>query len=104
LVGIGGVVALKFQDDDAGYLQWVAQHASGFVLNCERHPKPDYLTLHAVSCHSITGEQPADRHWTMKYIKVCADDVADIEAWVRATVPAGTAWPCPICSPLGRAQ
>jgi hypothetical protein len=94
-------VAVTFQDDDVGYLQWVAHHATGFVLNCERHPKADYLIVYAATCRSVTGRQTAGSHWTKGYIKICAEDMADIEGWVRTTVPDGTAWPCPICSPLG---
>jgi hypothetical protein len=92
-------MAVKFQDDDDAYLNWLSGHPDGFVLNCERHPKPDYLILHAASCHSITRLQPAARRWTKGYVKVCADTVADVEAWVRATVPDGSAVACPICSP-----
>jgi hypothetical protein len=92
-------MAVKFQDDDDGYLEWVSTHPNGFVLNCERHPKPDYLFLHATSCHSITRLQPAGRRWTKSYVKVCSDSVSDVEAWVRENVVDGLTAPCPICSP-----
>ena len=35
----------KFVDNDAGYLDWIAQNPDGFVLNTYRKPTPGYLKL-----------------------------------------------------------
>lgn len=45
----------RFQDDDAGYERWLADHADLFVLNTARNPAPNYLMLHRAVCHTIAG-------------------------------------------------
>jgi hypothetical protein len=34
----------RFQDEDAGYLDWIAEHPAGFVINCAPTPLPDACT------------------------------------------------------------
>lgn len=31
-----------FANDDASYLNWIAENPNGFVLNVERSPRPEY--------------------------------------------------------------
>jgi hypothetical protein len=35
----------EFVDEDDRYLDWLADHPNGFVLNCGRKPSPSYLIL-----------------------------------------------------------
>lgn len=72
-----------FRDDDAGFFEWLASHAGGFVVNAERRPKPNYLVLHRPSCPHFKGQ---GLHWTKDYIKVCADRREDLEQWASDAV------------------
>lgn len=83
---------VKFVNDEASYLWWVAQYHDGYVLNTEAHPKANYLMLHRAFC---TNAKDAHR-WEpgafteRGYIKVCALDPRELEAWARQAVGQGT--------------
>ena len=82
-------VIIEFMDDDKGYLAWLAGHPDGYVLNCERPPRPAYLMLHRATCGAISGKP--GRRWTVAYQKVCAETFKEIEAW---TGPIGSPSGC----------
>ncbi len=42
----------RFVDDDPGYLDWLARHPDGFVVNTGRTPTAAYLMLHRAGCGS----------------------------------------------------
>lgn len=80
-------MATVFLDDDAGYIDWLATHPRGFVLNTRREPDPDYMVLHRATCWSISGYQGRVKpggYTERSYRKVCAGNVASLDAWVRA--------------------
>lgn len=77
-------MAVVFQDDDAGYLLWLSEHPSGVVLNLPRSGNAATSRLHRVGCRTIEGEPPRGGPWTGPYIKICADDAADVRAWANA--------------------
>jgi hypothetical protein len=87
-----------FKDDDRGYLEWVARHPQGFVVNSERQPRPSYLRLHRAICATITGTPARGNRWTAEYIKICSDNLAELEAWARGQT-GGELHPCPSCGP-----
>jgi hypothetical protein len=43
----------RFVDDDDSYLEWLAAHPEGFVINTERSPRAAYVMLHRSSCRTI---------------------------------------------------
>ena len=90
-----GSSVVVFRDDDAGYLQWLKAHPSGFVLNAARRPRPDYLVLHRANCRTIAAQPARGRIWTGPYIKVCGDDDA-LHRWAEMTVGA-LPRRCPLC-------
>ncbi len=90
---IGGVI-VEFMDNDQGYVAWLADHPDGFVLNCERPPRPSYLTLHRATCWTIS--RASRRNWTTNYQKVCADTFEEIDAWAGQI---GPPWSCGFCAP-----
>jgi len=47
---------IRFSEDDAGYLAWIATHQDGFVLNVRRVSDPDYAVLHRATCHIIAND------------------------------------------------
>ncbi len=88
----------QFIDDDRGYLHWLQQHPAGFVLNCERRPRPAYLLVHRASCRTIQGVPPRGATWTGPYIKVCSSDRHQLAAWAMEHV-GGKLQACKICQP-----
>lgn len=94
----GSLMIEKFIDDDAGYLSWVSSNPIGFVLNCERNPRPAYLFLHRANCFTITGRPSRGKFWTKDYIKVCSLSKQELETWARREV-GGKLHSCRICNP-----
>lgn len=69
------------------------------MLNCERNPRPSYLMTHRASCHTITGRPTRGTTWTDgNYIKVCSDEIADLETWAKAAT-GGAIQRCGSCVP-----
>lgn len=87
---------IVFKDDDEGFRDWVRQHPSGFYINTERKPSPNYLMLHQVGCMHVGDAEDRDVSWTTDYIKVCSPIKLELEAWAR-TVVGGEAMPCQTC-------
>ncbi|MHB1510122.1 MAG: hypothetical protein ACYCST_12155 [Acidimicrobiales bacterium] len=91
-------VIMHFVDDEDGYLAWLEDHPTGFVVNCERDPKASYLVLHRADCTSVSGMPARGVLWTHTYKKVCAGSVAELDTWARdivGTVPSR----CGRCKP-----
>ena len=92
-------VPATFADDDLGYERWLRIHRAGYVLNCDRNPKASYLMLHRSHYLIISGAPASGSTWTRGgYIKVCADTMAEIEAWAR-TATGGGVQCCGTCVP-----
>jgi hypothetical protein len=87
----------RFQDDDEGYRRWLANHPNGFVINCERSPRPSYLMLHRATCRDISTSARTN-YTTTGYIKLCALEKRDLEDWAAREV-GGQLRPCRHCSP-----
>ena len=94
VVNAGGADAEVFIDADDEYRDWLIQHPGGFVLNCDRNPRPSYLVLHSARCRFARAEG----RLTTSYIKVCAADAEEIEAWAIEKTGA-TPQPCGHCRP-----
>jgi hypothetical protein len=76
-----------FRGNDDGYLEWLAAHPTGYVVNAERNPRPSYLKLHRATCRYISGPPRTAGAWTERqYIKVCATDVVALERWASEAV------------------
>jgi hypothetical protein len=88
----------EFRDDDAGYLAWVALHPDGFVLNIQRALASSDARSHRASCRTISGQNPRGGPWTGPYIKVCADELPQLERWTQDRVR-GSVARCRVCLP-----
>ena len=84
---------VEFMDNDKGYVAWLAEHPNGYVLNCERPPRPSGLTLHRATCWTIS--RASGSNWTVNYQKVCADTFEEINAWASQI---GPPWCCGFCA------
>ena len=86
-------VIVEFMNNDKGYVAWLADHPDGYVLNCERPPRPSSLTLHRATCWTIS--RASGTNWTVNYQKICADTFEEINAWAGQI---GPPWPCGFCT------
>jgi hypothetical protein len=97
-IGVQDPGAREFRDDDAGYLAWLAAHPDGYVINIARSHSAAAARVHHAGCRTISGQNPHKGPWTVPYVKVCAEQWADLEQWatdyVREPIP-----PCGTCHP-----
>lgn len=75
---------IVYKDDDQGFFDWLDYHPDGYLINCERSPKPNYLVLHRPSCPHF--DRAPSIHWTKDYIKICSARRDDLEEWAVGTV------------------
>jgi hypothetical protein len=76
-----------FSNEDAGYERWLHEHATGYVVNAARNPKPGYLKVHRASCQFISGLSFRRSGWTTGvYLKICADDRDALARWAQHEV------------------
>lgn len=73
--------AHNFRDDDAGYLAWLAAHPDGYVINIARSHTASEARVHHAGCWTISGQNPRGGAWTGPYVKVCAEQLAELEQW-----------------------
>jgi hypothetical protein len=86
---------LAFRDDDIGYTAWLAAHPAGWVVNAKRNPTPAHLKLHRADCPTISELKSGYSRWTTgQYVKVCAEDRADLDAWAQTTLAAALEHGC----------
>ena len=89
---------LRFEDAEAGYLDWIARHPRGWVLNVGRTLAPSIpLVLHRASRARISTAR--ENYTTGAYVKICSPDRAELTAWARRY-----AEPSAGCHCLGRAR
>lgn len=91
-----------FRDDEQGYLNWIATHRDGFVLNSRSNPSPAYLVLHKATCGHISGHTVnyAPNAFTGKdYIKVCSKKIEEIKAWAASIGGRQFSGVCRDCQP-----
>lgn len=87
----------EFQDGDAGYLDWVAAHPDGDVINIGRSRR-GYARLHRATCATITSKPP----FTGPYIKICSGVLTELDRWALSRTGA-VAERCGTCRPLSDA-
>ncbi|MGH3071404.1 MAG: HTH domain-containing protein [Gaiellaceae bacterium] len=73
-----------YRDDDAGFFDWLDQHPSGYFINTDRTPNPNYLVLHHSGCPHI--DRSPSVKWTKAYIKICSTSRAELEGWSTEVV------------------
>jgi hypothetical protein len=89
-------------DDDDGYLQWLAENPNGFVVNSNRRPVSTYLILHRASCKWINTSSRTN--WTTTgFIKTCSNDLTALTEWAEREV-GGSLKSCRSCRPNPRSS
>ena len=84
----------RFIDNDPGYLDWLARHPDGFVINTGRTPSAAYLMLHRAGCGTISGAPARGTTFTGDYVKVCGGR-DELEGFAHQL--GGQARPCGLC-------
>lgn len=72
-----------FANDDAGYLKWIAENPTGYVLNVEQSPRPAYLVLHRVTCSTVAKPRDNGAYTDRGYQKVVACDLNELRGYAR---------------------
>jgi hypothetical protein len=88
----------EFRDDDAGYLAWLAAHPNGYVINILRSHNATEARVHHADCRTINGQNPLAAGWTSQYVKVCAEQLAELDQWASDQV-GGPIPRCQTCHP-----
>jgi hypothetical protein len=85
-----------FDNDDDGYLAWLAANQELFVLNVQRSAAPPTnIVLHRASCWTIDGTRDRSLSWTGPYFKVCGTE-GELRNYVRREA-GGPARNCGTC-------
>ena len=93
----------EFQDDDVGYLNWIARNPRGYVLNVRHHPDPEYVVLHSASCRSISmPRQIAGAYTARGYRKIAATGIGGLREAARTEGRTDGSFSkiCSLCNPL----
>jgi hypothetical protein len=81
-----------FQDDEAGYLGWLAQHPRGWLVDSRRSPARAGVRLHRASCWTMSGTPAKGTTWKAgswtggTQSKTCSSSVAALRSWASATL------------------
>lgn len=87
---------LTFDNDESGYLQWVNDNPSGFVINTPKRPGDFPDMLHRANCKSISTDQRTN-YTTTAFKKICSIDRQELAEW--GARHSGDFHHCKICSP-----
>jgi hypothetical protein len=71
---------LTFDNDEAGYLQWVAANAHGYVINAPKRSGDFPDILHRASCIHISSPQRTN-YTTTDFKKICSLDRQALVDW-----------------------
>jgi hypothetical protein len=71
--------------NDKELTRWLHEHPAGYVLHTRRSANPRYMVLHRASCFMIRPKlgTALGSATQFGYRKVCADDVSELQDWVR---------------------
>jgi hypothetical protein len=89
---------------DPEYLDWLATHPDGYVLNLRKRPDPGYVVLHRATCPMISRPQRTPDAYTGRaYRKVGATKLGPLQAIAREHGRADGSFSkcCALCDPLG---
>ena len=68
-----------FDNDEAGYLAWVAAHPDGYVANMDRSGHfPQYPVVHSAK-HKLVSSANIGNFTTGDYIKLCSANLDKLE-------------------------
>jgi len=78
---------MVFIDDDSEYLDWIAAHPDGYVVNSRRKFDSGYLVLHRAKCptvHSHRGMMESPGGFTERsYLKFCSESMIELGEFLQ---------------------
>lgn len=86
----------QFDNNETGYLRWVKENPSGFVINASRPTPSSYLKLHRATCSQIYTTTRTN-YTTKDYFKVCSLSKGDLINWAKNQ--RGKLESCKLCNP-----
>ena len=92
----------EFTDNDVEYLDWLATHQDGFVINSPRGFSPSYMVLHRASCGRISNYTKMARpggFTERDYVKICAKQWMSSGAGYAHGRPDGSFTASALCKP-----
>jgi hypothetical protein len=69
------------EDDDSGYLAWLAEHPGGFVLDTTVEPSARHLVLHRASCSRVSRPLSVRADDAPRFGKACALEPVRLRTW-----------------------
>jgi hypothetical protein len=90
-----GSATVWFADDDPGYVEWLADHPEGFVLDTHAPPRPGHLILHRAACPRVSRPLPGVLD-APRFGKACAATAAELRAWATGLTD-GAPRSCSLC-------
>jgi hypothetical protein len=73
---------ILFLDEERAYLNWIAHHRRGFVLDCLRKPTKAHLALHRATCLEVKHNGSKRTHWTTgRHMKGCSLQLDELKTW-----------------------
>ena len=89
-------------ENDARYLDWLAGHLAGFVVNVRRDFNRNYVVLHRATCWTISCRRDDGAYTERGYRKICGESLDEIQAApTKCDRPVGCFTRiCTICRPL----
>lgn len=77
-------MAIKFKNDETGYLHWVQTNPDGYVVNVdEPNHVPQYPMVHRAT-HKAISSSKQENYTTAQYVKYCGGDLDALERWSLA--------------------
>lgn len=76
---LGPALSLRFDDGDAPYLQWLAEHPKGYVVNARRNMDQGDMVVHRANCphiRTLRNTRGPEGFTTGNWVKYCSDDLS----------------------------
>jgi hypothetical protein len=87
---------ITFNDDDNGYLAWIQENKSGYVINCSTTFMVN-LSLHRAKCQTLSSRNRTTCT-TNGHPKTCSNDREELVNWAKQSF-GHRPLPCEICKP-----
>ncbi|MEZ4757502.1 MAG: hypothetical protein R2817_11805 [Flavobacteriales bacterium] len=74
-------MSLRFDDGDAPYLKWLADHPRGYVVNTRRIAEQGDMVVHRANCahiRTLRNARGAEGFTTGSWVKYCSDDLSSL--------------------------
>lgn len=75
------VPILRFDAGDVPYLQWLAEHPKGYVVNARRNSEQGDMVVHRANCahiRTLRNARGSEGFTTGNWVKYCSDDLGPL--------------------------